>query len=163
MFKKFALVGLFSAITAVSSGAQLSSVGYDVDLKQGIARLDLGGGALDLGLGFLLDGRGKTDRGAKNNNFAFSVSGFYLHPLGESDKLAMKLAAGGIFNFPQNDDADKSLAAFVGLQPEITLLEKLIVTTRFGIKADIVPDFIMQSSGQGIGITGGASFRIKTN
>jgi len=46
------------------------------------------------------------------------------------------------------------------LQPEITLLNRLILSTRFGLKLDAAPEFALGTAGSGISIVEGLNFKI---
>jgi hypothetical protein len=42
----------------------------------------------------------------------------------------------------------------------VTLLDHIVVSTRFGLSVPLSPDFKLNTSGQGISIVNGANFKI---
>jgi hypothetical protein len=121
------------------------------------ARLNIGANALDVGLGLKFDNSdGVTDDG----KFQFSVSGFFLGHLHDFGPVDTYFTAGGVAY--KTDEASKNfhLDAFVGFQPEITLLEHIAVSTRAGLSIPLVPAFVLQTAGAGISIVQGANFKI---
>jgi hypothetical protein len=141
---------------AVAANAQLKGLGYDEDLNQITGRLALGANYLDVGAGVKFDNATEND----DAKFQISASGFFLGHLHDFGPVDTYFTAGGIFaKLPQADD-NISLRAYVGFQPEITLLEHIVVSTRVGFDIALMPDFILQSAGQGISIVNGANFKV---
>lgn len=152
-----AVLGLAVAATAAVPTGPFKALGYDANLGHVVGRMPLAGADLDLGIGLKFDG---TDDGNDDNNLQFGVSGFYLLKQGTWGPVSNYLALGGVLSkLPVKDDNIK-LTVFGGFQPEITLLERFIVSTRFGASVDLMPAFVLQTAGQGIDITGGASFKL---
>ena len=155
---KFSKVALMMVGLAVSAkAATLAGVGYDTDLSQITARLSLGANAVDVGAGLKFD---NSDGVADDAKFQMSLSGFFLGHLHDWGPVDTYFTAGGIFaKLPQEDDNIK-ISAFVGFQPEVTLLDHIVVSTRFGLDIPLSPSFGLQTAGNGISIVNGANFKI---
>lgn len=154
---KFSKIAAMMFCFAVAANAQLKGLGYDSDLKQISGRLALGPNFLDLGIGMKFDNRDGIGSDAK---FQISASGFYLGHLHDFGPVDTYFTVGGIFaKLPKSSD-NISLSAFAGFQPEVTLLDHIVLSTRFGLDVPLVPDFIIQTAGSGISIVSGANFKI---
>lgn len=154
---KFSKIALLTFCFAVASHAGLTGVGYDGDLKQLTARLGLGANSLDVGVGMKFD---NTDGVADDAKFQISASAFYLGHLHDFGPVDTYFTAGGIFaKLPVATD-NISISAFVGLQPEVTLLDHVVLSTRVGLDIPLSPAFMIQTAGGGISIVNGANFKI---
>ena len=161
--KKLALLAVaFGMAVSVHAqapfGLPISALGYDGSIGHITGRMGLSENtALDLGLGLQFDG---TDDGNDDNNLQFGVSGFFLTKLHDWGPVDNYLALGGILSkLPVANDNIK-LQLFAGFQPEITLLDRLIVSTRFGVNLDVMPNVILATAGQGISIVEGLNFKV---
>ena len=136
-------------------------MGYDANLGHVTGRLGLTENTfVDVGLGFKLDNTDEEPTPNDDNNFQFGLSGFYLVKLQDWGPVDNFLSVGAIFSkLPQADDNIR-LTIFGGFQPEVTLLDRLILSTRFGLTADLTPNFILQTAGQGISIVEGLNFKV---
>jgi hypothetical protein len=141
-----------------SSGAPalplgITAVGYDDNLKHITARITLSqNNAVDVGAGLNLDNSAAADK------FQLGLSGFYLLKLqdwGMVDNYLVGGAYATIFS-----DSDLKLNLFAGLQPEVTLMDRLILSIRFGADVALSPDFIVATQGQPISIVQGLNFKI---
>jgi hypothetical protein len=154
---KFSKIAAMMFCFAVAAKAQLTGVGYDSDLKQLSARIGLGANAVDVGVGMKFD---NTDGVADDAKFQISASGFFLGHLHDFGPVDTYFTAGGIFaKLPQKDDNIK-ISAFVGLQPEVTLLDHIVLSSRMGLDIPLSPAFMIQTAGSGISIVSGANFKI---
>lgn len=152
---KFSKIAAMMFCMAVAANAQLKGVGYDTDLKQVTARLGLGANALDIGVGIEYE-NAKVD----DAKFEMSASAFYLGHLHDWGAFDNYFTAGLILaKLPQADD-NIELAGYVGLQPEVTLMDHIVLSTRFGLHVPVMPDFVFRTSGSGISIVSGANFKI---
>lgn len=155
--KKITLLALVlgAAMAANAQGMKLG-VGYDANLGHVTARLGLMENInLDLGLGFNYDNSQVSDA-----KFQLGLSAFGLLRLQHWGPVSNYVAAGVTFaKLPVAND-NIALCLFGGFQPEITLLERLVVATRFGVNLNLVPEFQFQSAGQGISIVNGVNFKI---
>lgn len=148
----------------VGANAQFKGIGYDNDfsqitggLSQITGRLALGANFLDLGAGMKFDNTSGVDSDAK---FRIAASGFFLGHLHDFGPVDTYFTAGALFaKLPKKTD-NISLGAFVGFQPEVTLLDHIVLSTRFGLEIPLVPSFIIQTAGSGISIVQGANFKI---
>jgi hypothetical protein len=156
---KFSKVALLMVGLAAGAKAQsLTGVGYDVPLNEVTARLSLGANAVDVGAGLLFDNR---DGVADDDKFQFSASGFFLGHLHDWGPVDTYFTAGGILaKLGAAGKGDVSIAAFAGFQPEVTLLDHIVLSTRFGLHVPLSPGFALETAGGGISITGGTSFKI---
>jgi hypothetical protein len=155
--KKFSKVAALMICMVVGAKAQLAGVGYDSDLKEVTARIGLGANAVDVGFGMKFD---NTDGIASDAKFQMSASGFFLGHLHDFGPVDTYFTAGGVFaKLPQAND-NITISAFVGFQPEVTLLEHIVVSTRLGLDIPLTPNFIIQTAGAGISIVNGANFKI---
>src|SRR5215217_5406560 len=130
MKKLTLLAALFGFAVAAHAqapgGLPFSAVGYDDNFKHITARLPMGENALDLGLGFKFDN-------AAAEPFSMSVSGLYLIKTNTWGIVSNYAAIGGLFSVIDSPSDNIGIAAVAGFQPEITLLEHLIVSIRFGL------------------------------
>jgi hypothetical protein len=142
-------------------GLPIKALGYDNTLDQVTARLPLGENAdLDIGVGFTFDGTDETPTPNDDNNLKFGVSAFYLAKLHNWGPVDNYLSLGaGLNKLPVADD-DINVFIFAGFQPEITLLDHLIVSTRFGAQVDVMPNVIVKTWGQNVSIVEGINFKI---
>ncbi|MEO6096858.1 MAG: hypothetical protein ABIW76_14760 [Fibrobacteria bacterium] len=153
---KFSKVALMMIGLAAGAKAQsLVGLGYDTDLSQITARLSLGANALDLGAGLNFDNGAPDDA-----KFQMLLSGFFLGHLHDWGPVDTYLSVGGIFEKLAQKNDNAVLAAFVGFQPEVTLLDHIVVSTRFGLRVPLVPDLELHTTGNGISIVNGANFKI---
>lgn len=131
--------------------AGIQAVGWDNGLGHVTARIGLTqNNAVDLGLGLDINT-------ARDEDVAqFGASGFYLLKLQDWGIVDNYLALGGWLA----QGTDFNLTAFAGLQPEITLLDRLIVSVRFGLAMPIAPDFGLQTVGSPISVVEGINFKI---
>ncbi len=142
---------------AVSANAQgLKGVGYDANLNHIVARIGLNqNAALDVGGAIMYN-----DAAAPDTKLALGVSGFYLGKLQHWGPVDNNFAAGVIFTKLPQKTKNVGFALFGGLQPEVTLLDRILLSTRFGLNIPLAPDFQINTVGSGISIVGGASFKI---
>jgi len=155
--KKFALIAGAVLGLAVAANAQLKGLGYNDQLHQVTARLALGPNDLDIGFGMRFD---NTDDNNDDNNFALGVSGTYLGHLHDWGPVDTYFAAGAnIEKLPQADD-NIAITLFGGFQPEVTLLDHIALSTRFGLNVPVAPAVILETAGAGISIVGGMNFTI---
>lgn len=142
---------------AIAANAQLKGVGYDTDLDQVTARLALGANHLDVGAGITLD---NTDGLADHEKFTFSASGFFLGHLHDFGPVDTYFTAGAVIaKLPDSTD-NIALRAFAGFQPEVTLLDHIVLSTRFGLEVPLMPHFILRTTGSAISIVEGVNFKI---
>jgi hypothetical protein len=142
---------------ALAANAQLMGVGYNSSLSQITARLGLSGNMLDVGFGMKFD---NTDDNNDDNNFAMGVSGTFLGHLHDWGPVDTYFAGGLVVQkLPQAND-NIGINLFAGFQPEVTLLDHIAVSTRFGLDVPVAPNVILQTAGAGISIIGGANFTI---
>ena len=71
------------------------------------------------------------------------------------------LAAGAVFKVIDSPSDNIGLGVFGGLQPEVTLLERLIVSVRLGLQADVLPEVVIGTFGAPLSIVSGANFKLK--
>jgi hypothetical protein len=149
-----AALGLVAAVHAQAPfGLPVSAIGYDANWNQVSARLPLGNANLDLGAAINYNDLAASDK------FGFSVSGVYLAGLNKWGPVSLHLALGGNLSKPVAV-SDLGLTGLAALQPEILLLDHVLLSTRFGAELDIMPDVIFRTVGQGVSIVSGASFKI---
>lgn len=158
--KKFtllaAMLGLVAAAHAQAPfGLPVKALGYDADLKSVTARLPLGGADLDLGLGFKYDN-------AAAEPFSLTASGFYLMKTNTWGPVSNYVSLGGVFKVMDKASDNIEITGFAGLQPELTLVERFIVSTRFGANLTVLPDFLLATAGPatGVSIVGGLNFKV---
>jgi hypothetical protein len=140
-------VAAITAFFALGAQAQLVGVGYDVPLSQATVRIGMGANFIDAGLG-------------DDAKFQLSASGFFLGHLHDWGPVDTYFTGGAIFAKTAAADDNIEFSLFGGLQPEITLLDHIVVSTRFGIHVPLMPAFILQTAGGGISIVEGVSFKI---
>lgn len=153
---KFLKIAVMTLALAVTAKAEIKGVGYDSDLKQISVRLPLGANLLDVGGGIKFD----NSQDSSYAKFQISASGFFLGHLHDFGPVDTYFTAGGVLTKLPADDDNISLSAFVGFQPEVTLLEHIVVSTRVGLDIALLPEFIFQSAGKGLSIVEGANFKI---
>jgi hypothetical protein len=140
-----------SAAPALPLG--ITAVGYDANLGHVTARIGLTqNNAVDVGVGL------NYNSGAAVDKTQIGISGFYLLKLQDWGIVDNYAFAGGVVNIFSDSDLGLSLSA--GLQPEITLLDRFIVSVRFGVTVPIAPDFGVATAGQPISIVNGLNFKI---
>lgn len=155
--KKFSKVAALMFGLAIAANAQVKGLGYDTDLGQLTARFGVGANYLDLGASMIYDGRDNVPDEA-----VLQVSGslFFLGHLHDWGPVDTYFSVGGnVIKLPQDDD-NISLTAFLGFQPEITLMEHLVLSTRFGFELPILPDVILRTAGRRISVVEGLNFKI---
>jgi hypothetical protein len=159
--KKFVFLAGILALAAASqaqapAGLPLTALGYDSQLGHVTASLPLGSDRLDLGLGFNYT----TDPAAGSENLTFGLSGYYVKTLNTWGPVANNVAGGAVFSLL--DSGDPRVELFAGFQPEVTLLDRLVIATRFGVKAQFIePGFSLQTVGDKISIVEGLIFKIR--
>jgi hypothetical protein len=139
---------------AMGANAQFTGLGWDNGWQEVQARLGLGANALDLGLGITVDPNNDDD----DNKILLSLSGLFLGHLHDWGPVDTYFAAGGRFQKTAADNA--VISGVVGFQPEVTLLDHIAVSTRFGLEIPLVPDFIIRTAGREISIVSGLNFKI---
>ncbi len=138
------------------ANAQLKGVGYDTDLKEVTGRFELGANFIDAGFGMKFDSK----QDSSYAKFQMSASAFFLGHLHDFGPVDTYFTAGGIFaKLPQSKD-NITISAFAGFQPEVTLLDHIVLSTRFGLDIPLSPSFVMQTAGSGVSIVGGGNFKI---
>lgn len=152
-----AAFGLVAAAHAQAPfGLPVKAIGYDANLSSVTARLPMGDAAdLDVGVGV------KYDNSAAEP-FSLALSGFYLMKTNTWGPVSNYLSTGGVFKIVDRPNDKAELTAFAGLQPELTLMERIILSTRFGANLTVLPDFILATAGPatGISIVGGLNFKV---
>jgi hypothetical protein len=154
---KFSKIAALMFCFAVGANAQLKGVGYDSDLKEITGRIGVGANFVDVGVGMKFD---NTDNLPDGANFQMSASGFFLGHLHDFGPVDTYFTAGGVFAKLPKNTKNISISAFVGFQPEVTLLDHIVLSTRFGLDVPLSPDLIIQTAGNGISIVNGANFKI---
>lgn len=140
---------------AFAASAQLKGVGYNGQFNQLAARLAIGANQLDVGFGMRFN-----NGAAEDTKFAMGVSGTFLGHLHDWGPVDTYFAGGVLFEkLPQAND-DIAVRLFAGFQPEVTLLEHIAVSTRFGLDIPVAPEVILQTQGNAVSIVGGANFMI---
>jgi hypothetical protein len=154
---RIVLFGLLMLVVIQAANAQVkvTGLGYDAGLQQIMVRLGLGDNSLDLGAGFRFD-NGASDE----DRFAFSLSGYFLAPIKVMGPVAVNLAAGGLFKKLAQTDDNISIIGFAGCQPELTVMENLLLSIRFGLAVPVQPEFVLETTGSGISVTSALSFKI---
>jgi hypothetical protein len=141
---------------AVGAKAQLAGLGWDDHWQEIQARLGLGRNFLDIGYGMTLDPQNDNH----DARFQMSVSGLFLGHLHDWGPVDTYFAGGArLQKLPQAHD-NIHVTGVVGFQPEVTLLDHIAVSTRFGLEIPLVPDFLLQTTGQRISIVDGLNFKI---
>ncbi|HAO99165.1 MAG TPA: hypothetical protein DCQ83_03890 [Fibrobacteres bacterium] len=155
MKKLIPFVAALGLAVAAHSQIAIKGIGYDVVLNNVVVRLGGIGpnAALDVGGAVNYDGSLPSD------NLALGLSAFYLGHLQHWGPVDNYFAAGGIFNKPLGG-ADNTVALLGGLQPEVTVLEHIALSTRFGFLVPLSPDFKINTQGSGVSIVGAAAFKI---
>lgn len=165
MKKLSLLAAAFGLVVAANAqapfGLPISGLGYDVtmDMDQISARVPLGGNSnLDAGIAL------EFDNSLDSAQFGFGVSAIYLHNLHNWGPVSSHLAVGGLLAKPMGTtpvpDPDIMIQAVAGIQPEVLLLEHILLSTRFGFTVDLQPELVLATTGQDVSIVTGASFKI---
>jgi hypothetical protein len=151
-----AVFGLaLSAQAQAPLGLPVTALGYDGTLNHVTARLPLGADNLDVGVNLRLN----TAAASGDNTLSFGASAFYVKTLNTWGPVSNNVAGGGWLTLPETGDFGVSL--FAGFQPEITLLDRLILSTRFGLRANLLPDFQLYTAGDQISIVQSISFKVR--
>lgn len=153
---KFSKVAVLLAGLAVGSHAGLAGIGWDDGLQQITARIGLGGNAVDVGASLGID----PDAASDDGKFLFSASGLFMGHLHDWGPVDTYFYAGGLLSKINAPKDNIQVAALVGFQPEVTLLDHIVVSNRFGLSVPLSPAFKMNTTGQGISIVGGLNFKI---
>jgi hypothetical protein len=133
----------------------ITAVGYDKTHEQVTARIGLTENtAADLGLGFAYNDAAP----AGSEKLTLKASGFYLLKLQDWGVVDNHLAVGGMLSLLAN--GDMGLALFAGLQPEVTLFDRLILSIRCGGEIAVSPDVVVQTAGQGVSVVNALNFKI---
>jgi hypothetical protein len=145
-----------SAQAQTPFGLPFKAMGYDANLTQITGRMSLAeNNDLDVGFGLTYDDGAATDA-----KLQFGASGFYLVKLHDWGPVDNYLALGGILNkLPQKNDNIR-ITVFGGFQPEVTLLDRLILSTRFGVSLDVMPDVKVETIGDQVSIVQSISFKL---
>ncbi len=148
-----AALGLAVGVHAQALGP-FTAVGYDQAWDQISGRISLGANAnVDVGINV------EYNDALADDNFGFGVSGVYLHNLHNWGPVSNHLALGG--NLHKNEGvSDITVTVVAGLQPEVLLLDRILLSTRFGLELDVAPDVGLRTVGNGVSIVSGASFKI---
>jgi hypothetical protein len=157
---KFSKIAALVFCVAAAANAQIKGIGYDAGSAAGepsqiTARLGLGANFLDVGVGMRFDNAAKGDA-----KFEISASGYFLGHLHDFGPVDTYFTAGGVFHKLPREDDNVAIAGFVGFQPEVTLLDHIVLSTRLGLRVPLMPDFGFQTSGDAISIVNGANFKI---
>jgi len=153
---KFSKIAALMVCLTAAAHAQLKGVGYDTDLSQVTGRLGIGANLLDVGVGLKID----SDNANDDAKFQVSGSAFFLGHLHDWGPLDTYFTVGGIFaKLPLADDNIK-ISIFGGFQPEITLLDHIVVATRFGLDFSVLPGVIIETAGGPISIVSGLNFKV---
>jgi hypothetical protein len=148
---------LFGAAAAAQAQSGFKGVGFDSKSNQITARLGLTDFAnIELGAGLAFDNSQPVD----DNKFGMGISATFLghlHDWGAVDNYAF-----GSFVFQKLPQADDNIAVHLigGLQPEITLMERLAVGLRFGVQMQVAPDFVLATTGEPANIVTGLRFTL---
>jgi hypothetical protein len=127
------------------------ALGWDNNLGHITARLGLSqNNALDVGVGLGIDASRASDV------VQFGVSALYLLKLQEWGMLDNYAVAGGWIT----QGTDLGITGYVGLQPEITVMDHVILAVRFGLEVPIIPDFGIVTKGDPISVVNGINFKI---
>jgi hypothetical protein len=151
-----AAFGLVGAVHAQAPfGLPVKAIGYDADLQSLTARLPLGNADLDVGLGFKFDN-------AAAEPFSLTASGFYLMKTNTWGPVSNYVALGGIFKVLDQANDNIEISAFAGLQPELILAERFLISTRFGASLSVLPEFVVATAGpaNGVSVVGGLNFKV---
>jgi hypothetical protein len=156
--KKLTLLAAILGLTVCANaqapfGLPVKALGYDDGLKHVTARLPLGADLLDVGVGF------KFDNGAAEP-LSLGVSGFYLKNTNDWGIVKNYLYGGALIGIQDTPNDKLKLNLYVGLQPEITLLEHFVVATRFGLDLGITPEFVFATAGLPMSIVNGVNFKV---
>ena len=131
----------------------ITAIGYDNVLGHVTARIGLSpNNAVDVGVALNFNNAATTDK------LQVGLSGFYLLKLQDWGMVDNYLVGGG--NIKIFSDSDFGLDLFAGLQPELTLMDRLIFSVRFGVNVPIRPDFALQTAGQPISLVNGINFKV---
>lgn len=151
-------IAMLTACLTVGAKAQFVGLGYDTDLNEITGRVQIMPNALiDVGAGLKLD---NTKNIPSDSKFQLSASAFFLGHLQHWGPVDTYFTAGGIFAKLPTPTDNISFSLFAGFQPEVTLLDHIVISTRFGFDIPLAPSFILQTAGAGISIVNGANFKI---
>ena len=153
---RFSKAAVLLAGLALSANAGLVGAGWDNDLGELTGRIGLGNNFVDVGVGLTID----PDNANKDARFQMSASGLFLGHLHDFGPVDTYFDAGGVFSKEATATKNIHIAALVGLQPEVTLLDHIVLSVRAGLSIPLAPAFKLSTSGQGISIVNGANFKI---
>ncbi|MBW8888438.1 MAG: hypothetical protein JF616_11840 [Fibrobacteres bacterium] len=156
MMNKFAKALIVVAGLALGAKAQLAGLGWDNNWQEIQARLGLGRNFIDVGAGMALD-PGNDNHDAR---FTMSASGLFLGHLHDWGPVDTYFAAGARFQKTAAATDNLGFSGVVGFQPEVTLLDHIVVSTRFGFEIPFIPNFIIRTGGNAISIVDGLNFKI---
>ena len=173
--KKFTLFAAILGLAVAANAQGLKGVGYDAQLNQIKARIGLSqNAAIDVGLGFKMfigdststnygtatPTNGTQVKADKDAKTTYSLSAFYLAHLQHWGPVDNYLDAGFVFQGLGQKFNSHTLDLIGGFQPEVTLLDHLVLSIRFGLDVPVMPDMLIQTAGSPISIIGGTSFLI---
>jgi hypothetical protein len=141
---------------ALGAHAQLAGLGWNNNWREITARLGLGRNDLDIGFGMTLN----PDDANHDARFLMSASGLFLGHLHDWGPVDTYFAAGGRLEKVGTPKDQFHVTGIVGFQPEVTLLDHIAVSTRFGLEVPLIPNFMLQTAGQRISIVDGLEFKI---
>lgn len=153
---KVSKVAVMLAGLAIGAHAGLAGIGWDNGLGQATARLGVGANAVDVGVGLSID----PDNGNDDAKFLFSGSGIFLGHLHDWGPVDTYFYAGGLLAKTDAAKDNVTIAGLAGFQPEVTLLDHIVLSARVGISLPLIPAFRLNTAGQGISIVEGANFKI---
>ena len=153
---KFLKIAIVLVGLVVSANAQLKGLGYDSQSNQVTARLAVSPNFVDVGLGMKFD----SEEDSTSENFKIDVSAFYLGHLHEFGPVDTYFISGGTFSKLAQKEDNIVIKAFIGFQPEVTLLDHIVLSTKFGLNIPLAPSFTLETKGNAISIVEGANFKI---
>ncbi len=148
---------LAAAILAPNTYGQLVGVGYSGTDEVITARIGVGANLVTVGLGGMFDSDVPANAPAFEARFVLGFLG-HLHNWEQVNTYFNAQIMGDLFD---RDEDNFELAAFVGLQPEVTLFDHIVLSTRFGLEAPIMPAFSIGTDGRSISVVSGVDFTIK--
>lgn len=177
--KKFIVSFALFALAFSASAQGLIGVGYDGSLMSDgtrllqrpgeiTARIALGSSSdLDLGIGAYYNA-GPANSDARLD---LTASAFFLLRLQQWNMVSNYFTAGVILDKygtmmppPPNSAGivagDFGVSFFGGLQPEVTLLDHLVVGVRFGLQLAVAPEIQILTPGSPLSIVDGVNFKI---
>ena len=157
------LLGIGYDGSLMSDGTRLLQRPGEITVRLGISEK----ANLDLGLGAYYNA-GPVNDDAKLD---FAASAFFLYRLQQWSVVSNYLAAGILLDkygtmMPPPPDAagivagDFGISFFGGLQPEVVLLEHLVVGVRFGVQLAVTPEIQFLTPGSPLSIVDGVNFKI---